>query len=416
MALAENVAERLVYKFYASSAISAGSEPTPSSAPAATGGQILRHVDQNLSLAMDSWRSPEKRTDRTAPMGGRGTKRAPGVINANLSPLTYGEPFQAALQGTWAAAITASQSDFTSVSADNATSKFTFAGGNPVSKGFRVGMPLRFTGLADADNNSKNFYILSFGGASNREVTVYPAPDTMSADTSFAVVQVGKTLIRPTSAHVSRKVALEVYNSDVDRARLYTEGRFGGFSLNAPPNNDATVAFNVLMRNRVSYETSQAPFFASPTAQTTTRILGATSGQIYVNGSSIGLITGISLDAAMEARGAGVAFNRLVPDILLGQMTPSGSLTFLMSDSAAIEDLYDDETEFAILFYMVDGTGIAPAAMTFYLPRVKLSSAQESDGGDLGKMVSCNFEASTYEGSAAGVPATVLQICDTEMV
>jgi hypothetical protein len=57
--------------------------------------------------------------------------------------------------------------------------------------------------MSDTDNNSKNFFITGFGGTSNRDISVYPAPDTMTADTTFSLATVGKSLIVPSSNFVS---------------------------------------------------------------------------------------------------------------------------------------------------------------------------------------------------------------------
>ena len=140
-----------------------------------------------------------------------GVKRVTGSLNGELSPGTYWDFVEAALRGTGTAAVAKSEAELTSVAADNATSKFTFGGGDPVTEGYRVGMVIRFTNLSEALNNSKNFLITGFGATSNREVTVYPAPTTMGADTAFNVTSVGKRVFTPASGHVSRKFAIEHY-------------------------------------------------------------------------------------------------------------------------------------------------------------------------------------------------------------
>lgn len=413
MALAENIAERLSYKSYASSTISS-TEPAPASDPGASGGQNLRHVSHNFQLSKTAFNANEKRADRNRAMGRHGMKNVPATINGLLSCGTQGDLFEAALQGTRGAAITLSASQLTSISATTASSKFTAAGGDPVSLGLRVGDIITFSGLSDADNNSKNFLILSFGGTSNRDITVYPAPDTMSADTSFTLTT-KKALYRPNSSHVSRKFAFEVYNSEIDVARLYTECRIGGWALNLPPTDNATINFNVLGRNRVVYEASNAPFFSSPTAQTTSGILAGVNGYLRLNGSAIGVLTGLSATYAMDLRGpAVVGSDGLVPDILVGEANLTGQMTFLFDGSGAdILALFDDETEFDVLSYLTATSAVNTPAMSFYLPRVKLNSAEESDGGDLGKIITCNYEAATYEGSVAGVQSTLVRIVDT---
>ena len=219
MSLGEGVSARVAYKAYATGAISSNSQPVSATDPAATGGQILRRTSCSLSLSKDTYQSAEARIDRQIGDYRHGTKRVQGSISGELSPGTYWDFVEAVLRGTETAAIPKTEADYTSVAADSATSKFTLGSGNSVTDGFKVGMVIRFTNLSEALNNAKNFVILSFGGTQNREVTVYPAPTTMSADTAFNLTSVGKRVIVPAAGHVSRKFAFEVYHSDLDLYR-----------------------------------------------------------------------------------------------------------------------------------------------------------------------------------------------------
>ena len=78
------------------------------------------------------------------------------------------------------------ETDFTSVTATNSTSKITLGGGNPVTEGLKVGDEITFANLSVAGNNTA-FVITAFGGTSNRELTVSPAPTDMTADTAFTM-------------------------------------------------------------------------------------------------------------------------------------------------------------------------------------------------------------------------------------
>lgn len=411
--LFEQTSERLVYKAYASAVIDPTVEAVPASDPAATGGQILRHVSHNLSLTKDAYAADEIRTDKQRPMEKHGTRRVPGTINGLLSPLTYADLLEAVLGGTWsAAAISASQSDFTSVAADNTTAKFTFSGGDPVTKGFRVGDIVRFANLSDADNNAKNFTILGFGGSNNREMTVYPAPDTMTADSAFTLASVGRSLYMPASAHVKRKFAVEVYNSDGDISRLFTEGRFSGFDFSIAPNQDAQINFSGLWRNRVVASGGSAPFFSSPTAETASDIISSMDGLLRMNGVTVGLATGLSFNFNRAPTGpAQINKAGLIPGILLANAIISGEFTVFLQDATFL-DAFDAGTEFEILAYLPVSQGIAAEAVSIYLPRVKINSNAETtiDGA---KAVQCGFTAARYLGSGAGIESTGIRITDT---
>lgn len=413
MSLAENISERLTYKAYVTGAITAGTEPNPATSPDATGGQVLRFVSHNLSLTKDSYASTEKRTDRQMSDFRHGTRRVTGTIDGLLSPKTYEELFEAAFRSTWSAsAVTGSQSDFTSVSASNSNSRFDFTGGDPVAKGFRVGDVIRFSSLSDADSNGKNFLILGFGGTSNRQVTVYPAPDDMSPDASFSVTTVGRSLTIPDSSHVSRLFAFESYQSDIDVAELFTECRVGGFSLALPATGNSTVSFPILGRNRRVYTSTAAPFFTAPASQTTTGLLAAVNGLLRVNGTNIGVVTSLNLDFNLNPQAPPVVGTDLVPEIFLGSAEVTGSFSAFFEDATLIE-AFDDEDEIELLSYLTTSSDAASDFITLHLPRIKLGGATKADDATGGKIIQIPFTALRYVGSGAGIEQTTIRITDS---
>jgi hypothetical protein len=416
MSLAEGVATRVAYKFYSDPTITPGSQPTSSSDPGASSAQVLRRVSCTLALQKDTYQSGEIRSDRQIGDFRHGTKRVTGGVSGELSPKTYEELFESSMRGTWAAAITADQTDFTSVSADNGTSKFTFTAGNPVTKGLRVGMSMRFSGLSDADNNSKNFVILAFGGTSNREVTVCPAPDDMTADSSFSLTTVGRSLIIPSSSHSKRKLAVEVYEEQLDIARLFTELRSGGFNVQLPPTGMATVDFDFMGRDMETYSSGSAPFFTSPTAATTTGIVAAVNGLLRVSGETVGVVTGLNIQHQMDLSGPSVVGTNLLPEIFQARSVVTGQLTALFSDVGLIND-FINETEIEILAYLTTTSAANSPAMTFFLPRVKLSGADLPAQGEQEQVITLPFQALKYEGTegSTGIANTTLQIWDSEV-
>lgn len=414
MALSESIAERLVLKAYASSVIAA-TEPDPTVAPAASGGRIMRHrPGLSLSLATDYYAPDEKRPDRNRGMGRHGMRRAPAAIPGLLSPDTYADLFESALQGTWAAGLELGPSDLTSIAADADTSTFIAAAGDPVALGLRIGDIMRLADLSDAQNNARNFLITGFSGSNNRTIAVYPAPDTHTADTSFTLTTL-PSLLRPTSGHVSRKWAAEVYNPDSDLSELYTEGRFGGFDISVPPNDNVSVTFNALFRNQVEYSAGSAPFFSAPSAETTTGIVSGVTGFLMIDGTAQGIVTNLSIAAAMQLSAPNVVGAAgLHPDILLGEMDVSGNFSALLS-AFTLSALYRGESETGLLLYLPATSAVDAPAISVYLPRIKLNTANRSDGPELAKVQSFDFAGATYEGSAAGEPNTVLRMVDTEV-
>lgn len=411
--LAEGVAARVAYKFYSDADIVPGVAAVSSSALGASDAQVLRRVSSTLTLNKETYQSNEIRADRQIGDFRHGVKRAPGTIGGELSPSTYKQWFEASLRGTWAAAVMGSESDFTSVAADNATAKLTFAGGNPVTKGYRVGMGIRFTNLSEATNNNTTFIILAFGGTSNREVTVFPAPTNMAADSAFNMTSVGRSLIIPSTGHVKRKVGIEHYSTDKNVYDLFVEGRVGGFNLQLPASGNSTIDFEVLCRDQ---ETGSGSFFTSPVGPTTTGILAAVNGLLRVGGEIVAVVTGLNIQHAMEMSGDPVVGSNLLPDIVAGRSIISGQMTANFMDNTLI-NAFRNETEIDILAYLTTTSAVNSPAMTFYLPRVKLGGANKPLQGEGAQSVTLPFQTLKFEGSESGTGKvnSTIQIWDSEV-
>src|SRR5258707_9521443 len=192
MPLAEGVSARIAYKFYTSPIITPGVPAVSATDPGATGGQIMRRVASTLAFTKDTYQSNEIRSDYQIADFRHGVRRVAGNISGELSPLTYSDFFRASLRASWVAAVTASNTDFTTMVADRTTSTLTFSGGNPISKGFRIGMGVRFSGLTvGTANNATNFVILGLSGTTGRVWNVYPPPTTAASEATFNITSVG---------------------------------------------------------------------------------------------------------------------------------------------------------------------------------------------------------------------------------
>lgn len=415
MSLAENVSARVSYKFYADGVITSNTQETSSVDPGASGAQILRRTTATLNLKKDPYQAAEIQSHRQVSDYRHGRKFVDGSINGELSPGTYWDFLEAATRGTEVAAVSATITDFTSCAADNASSKFTFASGNPHTKGFRVGHVMRFANLSDSDNNSKNFLICAMGGTSNRELTVYPAPDSMTADTSFTVTTIGKSVSIPASSHVSRKVAVEIYNTEsgVDTYRLFTECRIGGAKFNLPATGIATVEFPMMGRDMESASGGSAPFFTSPTAETSTGLTAAVNGLIRIGGVNIGVVTGATIDYSMEMTAPAVVGQNFVPEIFLGRSRVTGQLTAFYEDLTMV-NYFKNETEVEILLWLTTSSSATADFLTIYMPRVKLGGADVSADGEAGMSLTMPFTALKYATAGAGIEATTIQFVDSQ--
>ncbi len=411
MALQEGVATRISYKAYASGVISANAEPDTSTDPGASGGQQLRRVSSTLTLQKDTYQSQEIRTDRQIADFRHGVRRVAGDIEGELSPKTYQDFMEAAMRGTWSAAITLTEADFTSIAAANATSRLTFASGDPIALGLRVGDMVRLTEASVAANN-RDFRIISFGGTSNREITVDPAPTDMSADTDITLARAGRKLIIPASSHVKRKFAIEHYHEDIDLAELFTECRIAGMTCRMPPTGMSMATFNVMGRNMQKLESGSSPYFSSPTAPTETGLLASVNGRLLVGGSLVGVVTGLDFQLGLAPSADPVVGQNIVPEIFLGRASVSGNMTAFLQDGTLLGH-FIDETEISLAVWLTTGNAASSPFMSFYFPRIKLGGAAIQNQGEAGVPINIPFQA-LKKATATGHDATTLVIQDSE--
>lgn len=414
MAIAEGVQTRVTYKPYATGAISSTAEPVAATDPGASGGQILRRVSLTGGLQKNTYQSRELRTDRQVADFRHGMKSSPLTLSGEFSPGTYFPLIEAAHRHTSVTALSDSNTEFTSVTSDNSTSTFTFAGGNPVTEGYRVGDIIRFTGLAATANNSKNFLITGFSGTSNRVVAVYPAPVTDAvADTTFTIARPGKTTFIPSSSHVSRKFAFESWGEDTDVALLHTEARISGYSLALNADGLMEITLSAMARNTTALSGGSAPFFTSPSAVSSTGICGPADGIIRVGGSVLGVVTGLRVDLAMAVSGNPV-INPLnvMPEIFLGPAVVTGEVSMYFEDLTAY-NYFVNESEVELLAQLNASSAAAADAVAVHIARAKFTGANTDISGEGGQMITLPFQALRYLGSGVGIEQTTLKMADT---
>ena len=416
MSLAEGVQGVVSYKAYAVGTITANAEAVSSSDLGASGAQQLRRVASTLTLKKATYQSNEIRSDRQIFDFRHGVRTVDGSLSGELSPATYFDFVEAACRGTKGSALTITQAAMTSVAFSNSSSNCTFAGGDAHTQGIRIGDIIRFTGLTVvAANNNVNFLVTSMSG-SNRVLGLYPAPTVGTADTTFSLTTngtSGKSIYVPSSSFVSRKFGIEEYHTDLDLHRLFTECRVGGFKLSLPPTGLSTIEIPMVGRDMETASGGSSPFFTSPTAPTTTGILAAVNGLLQVQGSTVGVVTGATLDFNMNPTTNPVVGQSFVPEIFLGRANVTGQLTALFQDLTML-NYFVNETEVSVLMYLTATTAANSPAMTIYLPRVKFGGGDLPLQGEAGQTITLPFQALKYGTAGAGVEATTIRIADTE--
>jgi hypothetical protein len=395
-------------------------QPLSTTDPGRAGGHNLRRVATTLKLAKDSYSATEIRSDRQMVDFRHGTRRVTGGITGEFSPGTYWDFFEAATRGTATPAAAFTPAQLTSVAADATLSTLTFGSGDPVALGLHVGSVFRMSGLSGggAVNNGVNFIAVGFGGVTNETVTVFPAPATMAAEILFTLNTIGQQLIVPSTGFVKRKFAIESFHEDIGVSRLFTEVRIGGFKLTLPASGLSTTEFTMMGRDMEVYDqasTITAPFFTAPSPETITGIFAAVNGMLRVNGSVVGVVTGLDISFEMSPSSDAVVGQDFVPEVFLGSAAVTGQVTAMLEDLELVRNFLDED-EVDILAYLTTTHDPGAAAASIYLPRVKFSDADVAVSGMGAQTLTMPFTALKYVGSAPGVPQTTIVMTDTEAV
>lgn len=408
MPLQENVAVRLAYKAHTATAMNPNTQLVPASDPGASGGQELRRVSSTLQLVKESYQSAEIRTDRQVSDMRHGKRSVAGEITGELSLATYFPLLEAAFRATKVATFSKSNSDFTSVAADNATSKFTVAASTWAAQGFRVGDVIRFTNLSAAGNNAQNYLITALLGV---DATVTPAPTTMSADTSFTVDRIGTKIAIPVSSHVKRLFAFEHFHQDSDITQLFTECRITGAKLGLPATGMNTISIGVMGRDQAILSGGSSPFFTAPTAVGTDGITAAVNGRVVHQGATVGIITGVEINLEMAAEAPAVVGQNFVPEIFLGRSVVTGQLTVLFQDSTFL-DAFSNETEVEVFLLLTTTSAANSPFLAIGLPRVKFTAANLPLQGEGSLPVTLPFQA-LLKPATTGYDNTTMTLIDS---
>lgn len=378
-----------------------------------SGGQLLRRVTSDIDLSKDTYESNEITSTYQLTDFRHGVRKAGGTIKGELSPGAYSAFVQSALRR-----------DFSTVTASTALS-LTFAGTGPtytvargtgsfLTDGWKVGEVVRVTvGTgANANNLNKNLFITSLVAGT---ATVIPGGNgTLTAEgpiASCTMQPTGKITYVPATGHTNDSYTIEHWFSDISQDEYFTGCKIASLDVSLPPTGIATIDIAVMGKDMT---TGTAAYFSSPTAATTTGVLAAVNGVLQVNGTTVGVVTGLSIkvDGGMST-GAVVGANT-TPDVFPGRVRVSGQLSAYF-ENAAMRDLFIDETTFAISAVFYTGTSATADFIAITLPACKAGGATKGDG-EQGLQLTMPFTALYNSSGGTGISseATTIWIQDSQ--
>lgn len=379
-------------------------------------GRLLRRVNAVLNLNKDAFESQEILPSQQIRDARHGMRRASGSISGQLSPGSYTEFWEGMLRRAFAAGATAS--DLTVTAAAGPPGTFTRGAGSWLTDGFKVGDVVRFTGFTStaAVNNTRNYRIQDLTATVMTVSGV--APEAVVAATtasSIGCAVVGKKTFIPATGHLFKSYSLEEWLPDGTTA---TSNRYLGMTMqsarvNLPPTGLVTCDFQMMGQDMT---TSATQAYASPSALSTDNSFSAVTGKVRFQGADVAYITGGQFQIACQVDGPAVVGSNLVPAMFPGALRVSGSLSALIKDNG-LYDIFNQETEVDLLWYLPSDTTANSAFMAFTMNRIKLMSNQRTDG-DRALIQSFSFsglEHLTGAGTGTKYENTTITIQDSSL-
>ena len=403
MALETGVAKRLTFKEETSWGVAAGS----------AGAQRMRRVTSSFELKKDTYQSGEIRSDYQVSDFRHGVRSVVGSISGELSAKTYGNMFEALLRRDFAT-VTALTALSVTISGSGPTYTVARAAGDFLTGGVKVGDVVRLSvGTFNAANINKNLVVTAVTALN---FTCYPMNGVaMVAEGPIAsgtLSWVGKKTFVPVTGHTDLSFSIEQFYATVAQSELFVGCKVNSADVELPSTGMAKASFSLLGKDVV---TGTAEYFTSPTAETTTTVVSAVSGRVFVAGAPVAIITDAKLSiVGGQTPGPALGTNSVV-NIFPGKVAVTGTLSVYFQD-ATYRNLFINETEASIILILADGETATADFVSFVLPRVKMGSNSKSDG-EQAIIESLSFQAllNTAGGTGIQTEKTTLSMQDSQM-
>lgn len=401
MPIASGIAKQVRYK----------KEVTFGTLPGASGAQLLRRVESSLDVTKETYQSNELRADYQIADFRHGTRKSEGTIKGEFSAKTYADFIGSALRRDFAAVTAMTGLSITIAGSGPYT--VTRAAGDFIAGGVKAGDVVRLSaGSFNAANINKNLFVVSLTAT---VLTVIPLNGVaMVAEgpiASSTVTVQGKKTYVPETSHTDQSYSIEHWFADVSLSEVYQGCKVSSLDINLPPSGMATI--DVGFMGAGGFTNAGAQYYTSPTAATSTGIFAAVNGVLYVGGVAVATCTGLSIKVDGGYSSDPVVGSNTVPAIFPGRVNVTGQFTAYF-DSATFRDAFLNETELALSVALTADNTATSDFVAITLPRIKLGSAQRSDG-EKGIIVTADFQAlfNSTGGTSATSEKTTISIQDS---
>lgn len=372
-------------------------------------GQVMRRTSSIFKATRDMFKSNEVVSHHQSTGASYGLKKTDGQLAGELSAGTYQMPIEGVLEAAFGSVTPYAAG--TDVAAD-ASGTFTDASAGYLTAGLKIGQVGRWTGWSSTGNNSRNFWITGLTASVMTGVfldgtTITTDAGGVSDDVTFTVV--GKVCKPPLTGHVKQYLQVEEYYSDLTDSDLFNDVVCASTDFDLPATGNATFNSTFVGLARVL---SGTQVMGSPTAETSTGIMSAINGRLFVNGTSTP-ITGLKISVKNGATqtGAEVGSNSAA-DISKGMIEVEGSFTSMLRDQT-VSALYDAETAVSLCSVLTADETATSAFMSFTLGKIKITGDAPDDSAAIMRTYPFTAEINRAGGAALAWDDTIITIGDS---
>lgn len=334
---------------------------------------------QGIAMQVASIESALIQKSRMRKRPRHGSKSVTAAYETELMVGSLDTAFEAVLGGTWTASQTLTEAELTSCAVSASGATVTFAGGDIISEGVRVGMMAKLADMTTAGNNGKWFPILGISANGRVITTIAGILTDEAADSAFSLV-IAKA-IYTAATYEDRYFTLEEHWEQLDLSKLATDCKFNQLSFSAQPDSPTRVSLGLGGRDLELLASGDSPNFTDPT-YTEGQSLVLLDGAIYVNGVARANVTGLTAGLAAPVSTLPVIGSRTSPDTFLGQFAFTGEF------AAAVEDGTDfaafvDETDISMFLHFAEaGTDNTTDFVSVYVGNLSYGGHSSPVGGE----------------------------------
>ncbi len=338
------------------------------------GGTIIRQTGGTPGkLTKAAIQSKEIRQDAQPVKGRHGMQTAVGGPYATeLSTQSADQIMQSVLRGTWDSEITATSTDFTSMTFGANT--IIWASGNPITKGFRVNDVIMLPTTSTVANQNKNFRITALSA------TTITVAETLTingtADTTATLKRRGRKVIMPAAGSlVNRYFTIEEYESDISGSRLFNDCFWKSMKFQMAPNG--LIMFDPSWVGTGSFTASTgAAVLTSPTLIANPP-MAALDATLRLGGVDVADITAFDLTVDNGAVAPQVVGSKVSPTVIPGLNQVTMNLTILQKDMTYISGFLN-ETGYSLSLKAVDNMAEPKNFISINVPNFSLGGADVS--------------------------------------